>query len=73
MEYQILEQAYHQSQKRLETFQMMSATERYQNLMDRSPHILQQIPLIYIASYLGINNASLSKIRKTLSRKSSTH
>lgn len=62
----ILEIAYTQTTERLQNFQTMNATERYTNLLDRNPKIVQQISLTYIASYLGINNASLSKIRANL-------
>lgn len=39
------------------------ARERYDNLMNHSPHILQRVPLGYIASYLGITQETLSRIR----------
>ncbi len=41
-----------------------SATERYARLEAQHPQILQQAPLKYIASYLGITDSSLSRIRK---------
>lgn len=66
LELHILESAYFQTIERLETFQTMNATERYLNLMEKQPKLIQNIPLIYIASFLGINNASLSKIRSAL-------
>ncbi|MBK8627079.1 MAG: Crp/Fnr family transcriptional regulator [Saprospiraceae bacterium] len=66
LESKILEFAFSQSAERLQNFQTMTATERYQNLLEKNPKIVQQIPLIYVASYLGINNASLSKIRAKL-------
>lgn len=62
----ILDLALTQSAERLQNFQIMSATERYVNLLEKNPEIVQNIPLIYVASYLGINNASLSKIRANL-------
>ncbi len=43
-----------------------SASERYQKLQKQHPQILQQAPLKYIASYLGITDTSLSRIRKEL-------
>lgn len=43
-----------------------SAEIRYKKLMQNSPEILQRIPLIYIASYLGITPESLSRIRKNI-------
>ena len=51
---------------RLETFQLLNATERYLDLIKQNSKIVKNIPLKYIASYLGINNASLSKIRASL-------
>jgi hypothetical protein len=39
------------------------ARERYENLMIQSPHILQRVPLGYVASYLGITQETLSRIR----------
>ncbi len=39
------------------------AKERYENLIECSPHILQRAPLGHIASYLGISQETLSRIR----------
>jgi CRP-like cAMP-binding protein len=39
------------------------ARERYENLMNTASHILQRVPLGYIASYLGIKQETLSRIR----------
>lgn len=66
MDVKVMEEALTQNMYRLETFQLMNATERYLELLDRNPHIIHKVPLIHIASYLGINNASLSKIRASL-------
>ena len=41
----------------------MSASERYQKLLDDEPHLLQMFSNYYIASYLGIAPQSLSRIR----------
>lgn len=51
------------TEERLIARQTKSAKERYTNLMTHYPHFLQQIPLQYIASYLGITPVSLSRIR----------
>lgn len=42
----------------------LSATQRYQNLIKNKPQIIKQAALKYIASYLGITDTSLSRIRK---------
>jgi CRP-like cAMP-binding protein len=43
---------------------LLNAEQRYQKIIDQQPHFIQNIPLQYIASYLGIKPQSLSRIRK---------
>jgi CRP/FNR family transcriptional regulator, anaerobic regulatory protein len=45
-----------------------SATDRYLELQREHPEIILQAPLKYIASYLGITDTSLSRIRKDLGK-----
>ena len=40
-----------------------TATERYENLLLQTPHILERAPLGHIASYLGVSQETLSRIR----------
>lgn len=42
------------------------ATTRYTNFLIRQPDIAMRVPLGHIASYLGITQQSLSRIRKNL-------
>lgn len=42
------------------------ARERYKNLMLQAPHILQRVPLGYVASYLGMTQETLSRMRNKL-------
>ena len=44
-----------------------SAKERYLELLNRQPQIIQRTPQKYIASYLGVTPQSLSRIRKEAS------
>ncbi|PKH52464.1 Crp/Fnr family transcriptional regulator [Tenacibaculum sp. Bg11-29] len=44
------------------------AETRYLNLIEKQPHVFQNIPLKIIASYLGITDSSLSRIRKEISK-----
>ncbi|RIH65268.1 Crp/Fnr family transcriptional regulator [Mariniphaga sediminis] len=44
----------------------LTATERYLNLIHEKPEIIQQVPLKHIATYLGITDTSLSRIRKEI-------
>ena len=41
-----------------------NATERYRNFLTKFPGLANRIPLTYLASYLGITQSSLSRIRK---------
>ncbi|MFK7757798.1 MAG: Crp/Fnr family transcriptional regulator [Flavobacteriales bacterium] len=42
------------------------AKERYLNLIQEKPSIVQNVPLKHIATYLGITDTSLSRIRKEI-------
>lgn len=42
------------------------ATTRYLAFMEKYPHLVNRIPLSYLASYLGITQSSLSRIRKNI-------
>ncbi|WP_342328966.1 Crp/Fnr family transcriptional regulator [Pedobacter sp. FW305-3-2-15-E-R2A2] len=50
-------------EERLISRLLLNATQRYKNLMDHQPELLQRVQLTYIASYLGITPVSLSRIR----------
>lgn len=50
-------------ENRLFQFHTMDATARYNKLVKDQPHIVQYIPLTFIASYLGISLETLSRIR----------
>jgi len=45
----------------------LNATDRYLKLINEQPYIIQHSPLKYIASYLGVTDTSLSRIRKDIS------
>jgi CRP-like cAMP-binding protein len=42
------------------------ATTRYLEFMENYPSLINRIPLSYIASYLGVTQQSLSRIRKNI-------
>lgn len=56
--------------KRLTVAKSGTPEERYLMLMDEQPGLFQRVPLHYIASYLGIEPESLSRLRKRLTDKS---
>ncbi|WP_417941732.1 Crp/Fnr family transcriptional regulator [Flavobacterium sp. RS13.1] len=47
---------------------MQNATERYVQLLNKHPDIADRIPLLHIASHLGITPTQLSRIRKSLEK-----
>ncbi len=47
--------------------QHADATSKYKKFIEQYPHILQRVPLSYVASFLGITQQSLSRLRKRIS------
>ena len=61
--------AYSMLQKRLTAMISTSMEERYLEFISRYPNITQRVPQHMIASYLGLNPETLSRIRKKLNNK----
>lgn len=59
----IFEEAYVETVNRIEGIQFHSAEERYNALLNEAPNVLMRVPLKHVASYLGITQVSLSRIR----------
>jgi CRP-like cAMP-binding protein len=57
------EKYYIRLEERFVNAQFKTAKELYENMLLQSPHILERVPLGYIASYLGISQETLSRIR----------
>lgn len=62
------EYAYAQATARIESFLFMDAMERYKDLLKNRPHVLEQIPLYHVASYLGLERETLSRIRHRIAK-----
>jgi CRP/FNR family transcriptional regulator, anaerobic regulatory protein len=62
----IFEQAIATTQIRANDFVTLTADLRYRKLIEQQPEIIQNVPIQYIASYLGIKPQSLSRIRKQI-------
>ena len=61
----ITEESYIFMLNRLLERDTLSAEERYEKLM-KNTELFQKIPLKYLASYIGITDSSLSRIRKKI-------
>jgi CRP/FNR family transcriptional regulator, anaerobic regulatory protein len=53
---------------KLRAFEManLNAEQRYEKFIEENPLIVQNVPLAYIASYLGITQRHLSRIRRKI-------
>jgi CRP-like cAMP-binding protein len=61
---EIAELQYIELEKRIFQLQKTTALQRYEDLLQNQPEYFQKIPLQYLASYLGITQRHLSRIRK---------
>lgn len=62
----IIEDMFVEAQFRLYQFITQTAEVRYKQLMKRHPEMMRDVPLKYIADFLGIKIQSLSRLRKTM-------
>jgi CRP-like cAMP-binding protein len=67
----MIEQNLGKTSENFDFFITSSPEERYLNLLDKRPELLQRVAQHQIASYLGMTPESLSRIRKRISRKTS--
>jgi len=59
----LTEKYYLLSEERTYSIRMQRAYERYHYLMDNHTELIQRVPSKYLASYLGISEETLSRIR----------
>ena len=62
----IAEKEYVELEKWIFNHQKSNAQKRYVDLIHNNPQFVQQIPLHYISSYLGITQRHLSRIRASI-------
>ncbi|MEH6579876.1 MAG: Crp/Fnr family transcriptional regulator [Amphritea sp.] len=62
----LLEQLAIKKERREADFLLLSATEHYENFLQDYAHIVNSIANYHIASYLGITEVALSRIRRRL-------
>jgi CRP/FNR family transcriptional regulator, anaerobic regulatory protein len=64
----VFQQSIAYNENRSKELATLTAEQRYQKLIDNYPHIVHNVPLQYIASFLGMNAKSLSRIRRQIIR-----
>lgn len=64
----IAERVYQQLNERVELLQFYTPTQRYEYVQQRYPELLTQVSQAQLASYLGVQPESLSRIRHRLSQ-----
>lgn len=62
----IIEEMFVESQRRIYSFITETAEIRYKKLLKQYPDMIHDVPLKYIADFLGIKLQSLSRLRKSL-------
>jgi len=62
----IFQQSLSYNEQRAKELATLTAEKRYLKLMAQNPEILHNVPMQYIASFLGMNPKSLSRIRKQI-------
>jgi CRP-like cAMP-binding protein len=62
----VIEDMFVEAQRRLYLFITETAEVRYRQLVEQHPDMIREVPLKYIADFLGIKIQSLSRLRRTL-------
>ncbi len=52
----------------ISTFVALNPSQRYEKLQKEKPHLLQRVPQIYLASFIGVQPESYSRIKNRLSK-----
>ncbi|HEX8333454.1 MAG TPA: Crp/Fnr family transcriptional regulator, partial [Segetibacter sp.] len=59
----LLERYYMLSEQRLYSLRMQRSQERYDYLLEHFPELILRVPAKFLASYLGITEVTMSKIK----------
>ncbi|HRW63826.1 MAG TPA: Crp/Fnr family transcriptional regulator [Bacteroidales bacterium] len=62
----IIEEMFVESQRRIYSFITETAEIRYKKLLQQYPEMIRDVPLKFIADFLGIKLQSLSRLRKNI-------
>ena len=61
-----IESDFGEHQERMASLLTRTPEQRYLDLMEQRPDLLQRVPQYLLASYLGVTPESLSRIRKRI-------
>lgn len=56
-------------ERRTRAFLLQTATERYLDLRETRPDLVQRVPQYHLASYIGVTDVHLSRIRRELAER----
>lgn len=66
-----VEHAFYLAEQRTQMLRKHTAEEKYKFFVENHPTLLQRVPLKHIATYLGMNEETLSRIRSRFHRNNS--
>lgn len=61
--FRFFQELYIKEEEHSNNLKILSPPERYEFLLENHPQYLQRVPLVHLASYLGISRETLSRIR----------
>lgn len=64
----ITEFYFYMSEKRLYMLRKQKAIEKYKYFLEHYPGLINEVPLKYVASFLGMNQETLSRVRKKMQK-----
>ncbi len=62
----LLEKVFEEERERIKDLTNLTAKQRYLKFISKNPNVIKNVPLQYIASYLGIKPETISRIRRVL-------
>jgi len=64
--FRFFQQSYLEEEEHSNIFKLMSPEDRYNFILQHKPEYLQRIPLIHLASYLGMSRETLTRVRRKI-------
>jgi CRP-like cAMP-binding protein len=64
--FRFFQEQYFNESEHSNSFKLLSPEERYRYLLAHKPNYLQRIPLIHLATYLGMSRETITRIRKKI-------